>query len=216
MWAEIIQPGTKIYVCGKYSSLRYVSRVEDIYQGVVFIDIPFLALAGSRELMQLNKGDSLVVFIPGRQGLYRFNSLVLIPPEGSGGRAGISFPDQVSKTEMRSYARVDKRLKVQFSLMPLGEDPPDLKKAEAVNISAGGMRLSLPQFIEPGSEIKLQFVLPAGGSYSRIKVSSQVAWTMLSETEQAVVAGVKFYSINRRQQEVIQQYVLRAIWLSMV
>ncbi|MFZ5646530.1 MAG: flagellar brake protein [Bacillota bacterium] len=219
MWEEIIQPGTKIYVSGPDSALRYVSHVENIYQGVIYIAPPFLIRSGGPEAMRINRGDSLTVYIPGRQGLYRFNSTALILPEGPGGHAGISLPDHVGKTEMRSFIRVDKLLKVQYSFMPPEGEAPDLKKAEAANISAGGMKLVLPEFIEKGSEIKLQFVLPAGGSYSRIKAPSVVAWAGpadIPEENGMFFAGVKFCSIHRKQQDVIQQYVLKAFWFSVI
>lgn len=214
MWTEMIRPGIKIYVSGPDSASRYVSRVECIDRGVIFIDPP---VRGGREKMRLAGGDLLAVYIPGPYGLYRFTSQVLISPEAPGDYTGIAFPDQVSKTDMRSFMRVNKLLKVQYSLIPSGEEAPALKKAEALNISAGGMKLAVPEFIEQGCEVKLQFVLPAGGSYSRIKVPSQVKWTVpedLSVKKEMFLSGVWFHGINRKQQDLIQQYVLKALWLS--
>lgn len=119
------------------------------------------------------------------------------------------------KIENRRYIRTDKLLRVQYALLPEAGEQPAMREAEALNISAGGMKLAVPEHIERDTEIILQFILPSGNNYRRMKVLSIITRTeSVSSTgiPDLFHVGVKFTNIRKSDLDTIQKYVMRLFW----
>lgn len=118
-------------------------------------------------------------------------------------------------SEKRRFMRADKILRVQYALLPGPEERPGFKKAEALNISAGGMKLAVPEYIEQGRELILQFILPVHNNYRKFKVLSVTTRTVSvekAETADTFHVGVKFINIRKSELDVINKYVMRILW----
>lgn len=121
---------------------------------------------------------------------------------------------QPHRVEMRKYIRVKKVLRVQYAVLSsLGEEP-DYKTAEALNISAGGMKLAVPEFIGQGKQLILQFVLSLDNKYSRFKeisVVTRIDPTSSPDNDMFFI-GVEFTNTTKNKFEFISRYVMKTFW----
>ncbi|MCL6476978.1 MAG: PilZ domain-containing protein [Peptococcaceae bacterium] len=119
------------------------------------------------------------------------------------------------QSERRRYIRTDKTFGVQYALLPAQEVKPGFKKAEALNISAGGMKLAVQEYIEQDRELILQFILPVYNNYRKFKVLSVTTRAVSVEKAEAAGTfhiGVKFIKIRKGELDAINKYVMRELW----
>lgn len=213
---ELLQPGQKILVSGPNTEVKFISYIRDTGSGEIRIDIPACRHSVvNQDPFVLNAGDMVRVQMSVEDHLYEFISRVLAPGSGGSRHIVLAFPGHIKKIDKRRYIRTDKLLMVQYALLPNPGEEPALKKAEALNISAGGMKLAVPEFIEKGTEIILQFILPAGNNYRKMKAVSIITRTesvSSSALPHIYHVGVKFANIRKSDLDTIQKYVMRLFW----
>jgi c-di-GMP-binding flagellar brake protein YcgR len=121
----------------------------------------------------------------------------------------MSFHKHPDKVEMRKYHRLSKVLKTQYALVPKPGDNYDLKKAESINISAGGMKLLVAEYIEPGRQLVLQFILTIESNYRKLHLLSTVRRSDKAPEkglEQMFYVVVEFENIRKNDLDIILKY----------
>jgi c-di-GMP-binding flagellar brake protein YcgR len=115
---------------------------------------------------------------------------------------------------MRRFVRVNKVLRVQYTVLPAQGREGELvhKTAELLNISAGGMSLAVPEFIGQGKQLVLQFILSMDDKYSSFKEVSRVTRTVPSEEIDMFHIGVEFSNIQKKNASLISSYVMKTLW----
>lgn len=113
---------------------------------------------------------------------------------------------------MRNFARVDKMLRVQYMVLPAQEGKPVYKTAQLLNISAGGMKLAVSEFIGQGKHLVLKFILSTDNKYSSFNEVSRVIRTISSEEKDKYHIGVEFLNIKKKNLNFISRYVMKNIW----
>jgi len=102
--------------------------------------------------------------------------------------------------ERRASQRVPVRLPVRCSHHGTDHD------AWCLDLSAGGMRLSLPTHVDVGDELDLQFLLP--GSRETLHVRGRSLWVAAGPSGR-VEAGVKFIALQPTEGSMIADFCAR-------
>lgn len=117
-------------------------------------------------------------------------------------------------SEKRKFIRADKMLGIQYGIASGQGGEILFKKAETLNISAGGMKLAVPEYIAEGQEVVLQFILPAQNNYRQLRVLSVITRAgslEKAETPCTFYVGVKFLNIREKELETINRFVTRSL-----
>ncbi|MFZ5597420.1 MAG: flagellar brake protein [Bacillota bacterium] len=201
----------KIYVYRENSEEKYISYINRIEKNKIYINTPFRW--HSVETIRLRSGDRIRVSLPTREHLYEFKSRV-VEVDDLNKNIGISFPGQLSSADVRNFVRVNKIMTVQYALLPESGEKLTFRQADTLNISAGGMKLAMPEHMKRGKPLVLQFILPVNNKYVKIKVLSTVTRSVpvaSSETANMFHVGVKFDSLKKSDHEFIYQYVMKIL-----
>ncbi len=110
--------------------------------------------------------------------------------------------------ERRKFPRFSLAVKVQYQI--LESSYPREKEAQSKNISAGGIRLAVPEKVNIGDLLRLKLSLP--GEASAITVRGKVIWVeefSVSSVldDKAYDCGIEFVDISAEDQEHISRYV---------
>jgi c-di-GMP-binding flagellar brake protein YcgR len=212
---SIIKPGQKIFLCREGDITRHVSYVREIINRAIFVDLPEKKEGGpgSGKLF-LSAGTSVRVQLPVLGSLYQFMGSVL----QSGSHpdlTGISVPGRVERVEMRRFIRAKKMLRVQYAVLPDGEEPV-YKYAESVNISAGGMHLTVSEYIKQGEQLVLNFIISQDNKYSSLKEITRVTRVIPAGEKDMFHIGVEFLNMKKNKFDFISKYVMKTIWAEAV
>jgi len=132
----------------------YFSRVQDITEGYIAIDVPKDPQGHTLEEV----GCPLKVRFHGRDLLYEFESELIGNQEERIPLTLIKKPGDIHQIERRRDYRVECLITVECQ--PLRPSPSPPFKATIVNISAGGIRISSRVPLEVGCLLRVVFDLP--------------------------------------------------------
>ena len=104
--------------------------------------------------------------------------------------------------ERRKFPRATEPLNAQFRIE--GDLAATWTTMTIVNLSAGGLRVRMPQTIEPGARLKIKIKLP--GVPQVLELRGGVVWNQLQASE-VVEHGIEFADLTLRQQAQIDQLV---------
>ncbi|MFZ5643306.1 MAG: flagellar brake protein [Bacillota bacterium] len=216
-YLSLLQPNQKIFVCNEEDATRYISFIKTFNSDMVYITVPENnALPGSGQKKLLLHKDVIVkIQLPVSGHLYQLIGKVAGTCNADDeGYVMVSVPQNIERIEMRRCMRVNKVLRVQYAVLSSLEDEPDYKAAEALNISAGGMKLAVAELIEQGKQLVLQFVLPLDNKYSRFKEISVVtrAVPLSYPDEDMFYIGIEFTNIKKNKFELMSRYVMKTLW----
>lgn len=210
-----LQPNQKVYVFDDEAATRYVSYIKAFDSHLVYLTVPLnnALPVPSHKKLSLKEGSVIKIQLPVSGQLYQFTGNVSGTSQSSErGYVVVSAPQNIERVEMRRYMRVKKVLRLKYAtLSSLGEGP-DYKSAEALDISAGGMKLAVSEFIEQGRQLVLQFVLSLDNKYSRFEEISVVTRSVKPPGEDTFYVGVEFKNIKKNKSEFISRYVMKTHW----
>jgi hypothetical protein len=108
--------------------------------------------------------------------------------------------------ERREHARFEDNIEVEYSI----EKKPRLKNGKCVNISQGGMKLTLDEKLPLGSVIDLKIYSPE--KKKTIEVEGEIVWTSESEGRDAqgkrfFHSGIKFICIKEPSEMRLSDYI---------
>ena len=205
-----IDSSQKIYVYRESENNEYTSYIKRVDEHALYIYAPFCWQSRNKlKTLRLKKGEKINVHLPAPGQLMKFTSTVLSTADTRSTLIGISFPEHLDEIEMRKYNRLSKVLKTQYALIPDPGEDYEFKKAESINISAGGMKLLVPELIKPGSQMVLQFILPMENKYSKFRLLSRVKRSNRVPQNTAgeiFHIGVEFVNIRKEELDIIVNY----------
>jgi len=129
----------------------YRSRLEDVGKEVLAVSMPTLA--------RVDEDTPCVVTFLAHEQRYGFRSRV------QGYRRGPLFlmlldpPTRIHHVQMRNFFRIEMEMEAQLSVP---RRRGELYPARIRNISGGGVFLTTPVLLEPGTLVVLDFALPSG------------------------------------------------------
>ncbi|WP_139125064.1 flagellar brake protein [Bacillus solimangrovi] len=151
----------------------------------------------------LARGDKFeVTYRQPDSAVYMFKSEILMSISGAMPMFVLRKPkkDEIKRVQRRNYVRVDAILDMQFH--PLDDEFTPFK-AYSLNISGGGIAVSLPtnHGLEPNMKAKIQFKLPmAKGNKHEVEVLGQVIRIMKKKNanDKASIEFLDLQSVDQR------------------
>lgn len=113
--------------------------------------------------------------------------------------------------ERRRFVRLDTRLDIQYSVLPLGSSQPAVTK----DISGGGVCLFADKELNPGTRLQVTMKLP--NREVPVHFTAEVVWSEAyevigkTERQRAVEMGVRFVEIAPQDQAVVMQQVILSL-----
>ncbi len=200
----------KIYVFNEDEKTKYTSYIKKADGNALYIYTPFNWQSRNKlKTLRLKEGDRISVQLPASEQLLHFTSSVLSGTTTHCALVKISLPEHLDEIEMRKFSRLNKLLKIQYSRLPGPGENYVFKMAETLNLSAGGMKLKVPESIEPGTQLILQFILPMENNYSKFRVLALVRRSdrVHNSGEPAMFhLGVEFSNIRKSELDIILNF----------
>jgi c-di-GMP-binding flagellar brake protein YcgR len=196
----------KIYVYKPYRDEQYVSVVEEIGEDTFSIAIP---LSQSSPLAA-RAGDTLKIKMTSQAHSLEFTTQVVRIKLDNVPLYVLRYPDRVKRVQLRKDVRFDILMDIFYCRPPGNGNQPDYKKAVAVNISAGGMKLSVPEQIAPGEIIMMKFSLPVKSVVHEFQLKAKVVRCQADDVKRKKTSynlGLLFTDINNAQKDTIYQYI---------
>lgn len=194
----------KIYVIKEGKIDKYVSSIENFNQSKIYISIPYC----QQVPLVLHRGDEITIRIPTQEHVLEFKSTVLSLAQDNITMIAITHPDEVTRIQLRKYVRLDKMLDAQYAHVPGEGQEPEFKKCQALNISAGGIKVAVNEFIKQGSQLIVQFSLNVKNKNIPFSQLCTVKRTALIDYKQKLFhLGLQFDDMGRRESDLIVQYI---------
>ncbi|KJS17888.1 MAG: hypothetical protein VR69_03005 [Peptococcaceae bacterium BRH_c4b] len=203
-----LRPHQKIFVLKEFDNAKYISTIEDFNNQTIYISLPLY----QQVPLVLHRGNKIKVQLISPDHLLEFESTVTSLAQDNIVLIGISYPNHIKRVQLRKHVRLEILLKAQYAHEPEPGQEPVFKTVDAVNISAGGIRLATREHIEHGTKLQVKFKLPIMKKDIEFNLSSVVKRTALIELRgrnNLYHVGVEFLDITRRESDQIVQYIFQ-------
>ncbi|MEW5929675.1 MAG: PilZ domain-containing protein [Gemmatimonadota bacterium] len=134
----------------------YPSRVLDLEEGR---DVLVGAPVHRGHEVRVEPGTAVDVQSTHPDGVRVFVSRVVRREEEPGPALRLAWPASVQRAQRRGAVRVEVRVPVELRAAAAGAPPRTLAGA-TTDLSEGGMRVALPEPVEPGAELEARLHLP--------------------------------------------------------
>lgn len=182
------------------------SRIEDISGSEVTIAPPLSDSA----VFPARAGDEITVRVPMKTHCLEFTTRLVEIKTESGNLYKIRYPETIDRVQLRQDVRIDMLMDVMFSPFPAPGSEPVYRKAVAVNMSAGGMRISIPEEIPEGTPLLVKFYLPVKGYVHNFEIEAVVVRSQPSGSKEQMPVhqlGLNFHKINSKQKDIIYRFI---------
>lgn len=196
----------KIYVLKPECGEAYISVIEQIEEkkGITIA----LPLSQSSPL-PARIGDLLTIRIPSDSFCIEFTTSVKQIKIDNIPLYVLAYPDRFNRVQLRKHVRVNTLLEIQYCRVPYAEEKPDFQKAMGLDISAGGMKVSVPVEIEEGETLLVAFELPIRAVVHRFELETRVMRSSKVEKVKGTVfhLGLFFNNTTNTQRDIIFNYI---------
>ncbi|MCL5057839.1 MAG: flagellar brake domain-containing protein [Actinobacteria bacterium] len=196
----------KIYVSKPENRGTYISAIEKIEEKKeIAIALP---LSQSSSL-PVRIGDLLTIRVPSDSSSMEFTTSVKQVLIENVPVYVLEYPDRINRVQLRKHVRVNILLDIQYSTVPRSGEKPDYRKATALDISAGGMKISVPGEIGEGETLLVAFELPVKAGAHSFELETRVMRSFrVGKAESSVYQlGLLFTSITAAQRDMMFNYI---------
>lgn len=202
----------KIFVMGEFDKDKYISTIEDFNNQTIFISLPLY----QQHPMVLHRGNEVKIQLVSPDHLLEFKTTVTSIARDNIVLIGIAYPKHVTRIQLRKHVRLEVLLKVAYAREPEPDTDPEqepvFKTVDAVNISAGGLKMATREHIEHGKKLRVKFTLSIMKKDVEFELSCVVRRTALIEARgrnNLYHVGVEFLDITPRERDLIVQYIFQ-------
>lgn len=205
MAPSYLKPQQKIYVFKQNSQEQYVSSIESTNSDEVTIALP---LSHSSSL-HAKVGDHLTVRLPSDTHSVEFTTRVIRLKIDNIPLYVLKYPEEIKRIQLRQHVRLSLLLDVMNSVAPESGEAPVYKKAMMLNISAGGMKLSVADNIPEGSLLLVKFALQIKGTDHEFELEATVVRSQAvdSQKQKLYHLGLCFTKVTNMQKDLIYQFI---------
>lgn len=205
MAPSVLKPRQKIYVYKKDSKDQFSSIIESIINDEIIIALP---LSNSAPL-HAKAGDILTVRLPADAHCHEFATIVKGLKIDNVPLYVLSYPSQIKRIQLRQHVRLDVLLDVQYCLLPKPDENQQHIKATTLNISAGGMKISIPEKLPEGSIIVVRFDLTVKGASYKFALESRIVRVQPVDHKKTEIyhVGLQFINATNFQKDLIYQFI---------
>jgi|OM-RGC.v1.013487680 c-di-GMP-binding flagellar brake protein YcgR len=212
---SILKINTRIEIAKVGSLEYYTSSIQDIKDDVLYIGMPTLC----SDPLVLTPGQKVTVRFPGISERYQFSSTFLSFVKDPIVLYRLTMPNEIKRIQQRNYFRVDTLLEVFVSEIPEIGEEENYIKANALDISGGGMKLLIKllpdQTYHVGKELLVKFNITANNDElveikTRVRIvrEDQLA-TQTRPGQRLGCYGVSFVGLSEKFREKIISFIFR-------
>lgn len=155
--------------------------------------------------LKLPEGQAYPLFVWDDDNVYTANTKIIERREEGGLITYvIEKPGEFSVRERRQYIRVSYLQKVYYRVVKkAGRSPENM--ARSIDLSAGGMRLVVPEHYPPGTELDIKLLIEK----NNISARGRVVWTI--QKKSSFWLGIDFTGLTINEQDYIIGYVFKKL-----
>jgi c-di-GMP-binding flagellar brake protein YcgR len=198
----------KIFVFRQHDKTRYSSTIEDYNDQAIYISLPLC----QQSPLVLHKGNKVSIQLISPDHLLEFQSTVTSLSQDNIVLIGIAYPSKVNRIQLRKFVRLDVLFKVKYAHEPEPGEEPVYKTVDALNLSAGGLKIVTRENFENGKKLLLKFTLSVSKKDYDFNLSVTAKRTILMETRgrnNLYHAGVEFNDITPKERDLIVQFIFQ-------
>lgn len=205
MAPSVLKPRQKIYVYRKDSKDQFSSIIESIVNDEIIIALP---LSHSAPL-HAKAGDILTVRLPADAHCHEFTTRVKGLKIDNVPLYVLSYPSEIKRIQLRQHVRLDVLLDVQYCMLPRPDEKQRYIKATTLNISAGGMKISVPEKLPEDGIIVVRFDLTVKGTAHNFALESRIVRVQPIEDKKNKMyhVGLQFANTTNFQKDLIYQFI---------
>ncbi|MDI6812664.1 MAG: flagellar brake domain-containing protein [Desulfitobacteriaceae bacterium] len=195
-YKKILKPGLSVELVvseGDYAG-RYRTRVDEVGQRLMSVEAPFI----ERQVIPLAEGMVVEITFWDDISAYSFDAKILQRIAVPVPLFVLEFSDEVHKVQRRNFVRVPAFYAITFRRVTR-EGLSDMKKANMLDLSGGGMRFRAKESVENQALLYTQLFLPTG----EIQTPARICRVDKTEDEKAYIISVEFYEISERERDKI-------------
>ncbi|MFZ5644619.1 MAG: flagellar brake protein [Bacillota bacterium] len=196
----------KIYVYKPEKKEQYVSAIERIEENKeITIALP---ISQSSSLV-VRAGEIISVRLISESSCFEFSTPVKAIKIENVPLYVLHYPESIKRVQLRKHVRVNTLLDINYSRIPQPGELPEFKKAVAVDISAGGMKVSISEDIKENEALLVNFELPVKNSSYNFELRTIVTRSFAIEAGKKTLfqLGLSFVSITEAQRDNIYNYI---------
>lgn len=205
------QPGlhvTQKIQVSKDGHMWFNSNIQDIRENSIYIAIPY----AREQPLVLYKGERVMVRFSMDDSSYMFESTVTGEATSNIKMFRLSYPKEFTRVQQRSHVRLPVILDVQYYIPESSpadkKKPPEFKKATAVDISGGGMKLRVREKVNENTLVRLKFTLPFKNKPEQMELNARVMRCIKADPNREVYhLGLKFEDLVYREEDIIVRFV---------
>lgn len=205
MAPSVLKPRAKIYVYRDGNSDQYSSIIESINSDEITIAIP---LSHSSPL-QARVGDLLTVRLPSDGHCVEFTTSLKGIKLDNVPLYVLKYPAEIKRVQLRQFVRLDVLLNVQYCTLPVTDQKQQYLKATTLNISAGGMKLSVSDTVSVGQALMVKFEITVKGTIHNFEIEAVAVRVQPVEEKKGKLyhVGLEFINTTNWQRDVIYQFI---------
>lgn len=185
----------------------YNSKICVIRPNVVSIITPTL----KNHQLVLRKGDKIQVKFFRDDSSYFFTTRVTGEVTDKDNLCKLAYPGEINRVQQRMHVRLPVMLDVEYAQIDTelsGGKEPAFAKGISVDISGGGMKLSVRQWVKDNTQLILRFTLPLKNKPEPMELKARVIRCIKTDPQRDIYQlGLRFINIKNRQQDNIVRYV---------
>ncbi|MHB1421199.1 MAG: flagellar brake protein [Bacillota bacterium] len=189
----------------------YKSMIQDLGNDYLAIQIPYR----QRIEMRFRVGERVEVTAFGNNSRLRFTTTIRGYHQDQIPLYLLEMPTHIEREQLRDFVRAQDTLDVYYQLPEAPGDVQEPPKQEThaltMDISGGGMQLTVKEAFRQGDLLNLRFTIPDRRGPVTIKTISRVKRCTLSHVEgpPTYILGLEFRGITERERDVIVSYIFQ-------
>lgn len=194
-----------------YKGLSYKSNIQDSEGGIVALSVPYK----NNSYIVPEIGEELeVIYYDSYDKVFRFTSKVVGKKTLGIPVILIERPNNIEKLQRRDYVRISYLNDIYYSIISNNIDIEKIdeigianylfKRGKLIDISGGGMRISIDEEANIGDQLFIRLQFPPKEFYIGCKVSR------IEDTiNKSKNLGLKFHSIKNNEREEIIKFIFK-------
>ncbi len=197
----------KIMVARRGEKQWFLSTIQDIKNGELFIEIP----RQKENALILYPGEEVEVKFTAEGASYLFTTRCLGKKTDRIPLFRLTPPENIQRIQQRQFVRFPVALPVLYAPLPEKDHRSKYKKAVSVDLSGGGIRLAVKEQIPEGALLHLKFSLPLKKGAREISTAGRVVRQYPVEPEGSATfqVAIEFLGLSRTEQDSIVSFVFR-------
>lgn len=180
------------------------SIIQDVSKDFFNITIPY----HNGVPMIFNKGDKVKVSISTQSGKIIFNTKVMAWITDNIPLLVLGIPDKYEHIQLRNFVRLPLMMDVFYAEIPEEGKDPNFIKTTSLDISGGGIRISVKKTYPTDTVLLLKFSVTMGNKVEELTLSGKIVRYIETEMEGVAQLGLCFIQINRKQEDLLVRFVL--------